>query len=72
MTGTKLINSVIFKFTKLVDKLEQGIKLIEEEQDSNSDLILSLQHRNFELEAPKKNAQNVAVNLKKLLGIVDG
>ena len=72
MTGTKLINQVIFKFTKLVDKLDEGIKLIKEEQSVNANLIETLTHRNFDLEVPKNSAKNVATNLRKLLGTPNG
>jgi hypothetical protein len=72
MTGTKLINKVIFKFTKLVDDLDEGVRLIEEEQSTNTDIIQSLTHRNFDLEVPKNSAKNVATNLRKLLGTPGG
>lgn len=68
MTGTKLINKVIFKFTKLVDDLDEGVRFIEEEQSVNTNMIETLTHRNFELNVPKNSAKNVATNLRKLLG----
>jgi len=78
MTGTKLINSVMFKFTKLIDKLEKGIKLIVDEQCKNDDTIdalhgtiSTLKAENIVLDNRKRSAENVAANLKKLLGIVD-
>lgn len=72
MTGTKLINKVIFKFTKLVDDLDEGVRLIEEEQSVNANLIETLTHRDFDLEVPKNVAKNVATNLRKLLGTPSG
>lgn len=79
MKGIRLINSVIFKFTKLISQLERGIELINAEQNNNDDAIsgcyitiTNLEDRNFELDTPKKTAQNVITNLKKLLGETDG
>lgn len=78
MKGIKLINSVIFKFTKLINQLERGIALIEQEQDDNEQYILNLdstivalRRENTQLEFPKITAKNVIVNLQKLLGKAD-
>ncbi len=75
MKGIKLINLVIFKFTKLINQLEKGIELINKEQDENDDTIGSLhttiatlEQENIRLETPKETARNVINNLRKLLG----
>lgn len=79
MRGTKLINSVIFKFTKLIDKLEKGIVLLDQEQEENDDTVAALlntvtalEEKNDVLAVERSKARNIAANLRKLLGINNG
>lgn len=69
MNGVIKINSVIYKFRKLINALEDGINLIDEKQCSNKNLISDLTTENSTLEAPKRNAITIATNLRKLLGV---
>ena len=67
MTGTKRINKVICRFTKLVGDLEEGITEVQSEITTNQDLISTLRDRNTDLGATKVVALNLVRGITKLI-----
>lgn len=67
MTGTKKINKVIDKFTKLITDLEVGADDVQNEITANQDLISTLKSRNTNLGATKVVALNLIRGITKLI-----
>lgn len=67
MKGEKRIQSVITKFTSLVDELEKGVQELLVERGRNTETIRSLETRNTVVNASITQAQNVAKKLNDLV-----
>ena len=67
MTGTKKINRVIDRFTKLVAELEAGAEEVQSEITTNQDLIYTLKGRNVDLGETKVVALNLIRGITKLI-----
>ena len=67
MTGTKKINKVICRFTKLVTELEVGVEDVQNEITTNQDLISTLKGRNTDLGKTKVVGINLVRGITKLI-----
>lgn len=67
MRGIHLINVVYKTFENMLKKLEEGIRLCEEERTKNHQKIHELRLKNNELEISITNAKSLKTNINKII-----
>jgi len=67
-TGTGIINDAVGKFKGIIDKLAEGIDMVETERMGNNDQIVALTNTNNDLTEKLLEAETFKGNLQDMIG----
>ena len=67
-TGTGIINDAVGKFKGIIDKLAEGIGMVETERQGNNDQIVALTNTNNDLTEKLLEAETFKGNLQDMIG----
>lgn len=70
-TGTGIINDAVGKFQGIIDKLAEGIGMVETERQANNDQIVALTNTNNDLTEKLLEAETFKGNLQDMIGQPD-